>query len=91
MSTRRTETRSSSSHSIFGSPLSELPSQLPTRRDVARHFMFLKGDKYTGSKEILPVIAQLLFNRWNRVNIPPQFLQNIKTKLVSAAMISAFC
>lgn len=73
-------TRGSASHSIFGSPLIEMPaSQLPTRGEVARHFLFLKENKYASNKEVLPVLAHVLIDFWNRASIPPQPLKNIKT------------
>lgn len=76
-------TRSSSSHSVFGSPLQELPTnELPTRLQVGRHFLFLKENKFCSNKYIAPDLAQILINIWNRASIPPQSLKNVKTKLL---------
>ena len=68
-------TRGSVSHSIFGPPLPELSiSQLPTRGDVGRHFLFLKENKYAFNKEVLRVLRQLLTDLWNTASILPQSL-----------------
>jgi len=77
------KTRGYASHSIFGSPLSELSSSqlLLTRGQVARHFLFLKHGKYTSSKEVLPMLSQRLVDLWNHASIPTQPLKNIKTRL----------
>jgi hypothetical protein len=76
-------TRSSSSHSVFGSPLPELPTnELPTRLHVGRHIMFLKENKFRRNNNIAPHLAQILIDLWNRAGIPPQPLKNVKTKLL---------
>jgi len=76
------KTRGCASHSIIGSPLRELSSfQLPTRGQVARHFLYLKHGKYTSNKEVLPMLRQRLVDLWNHASIPTQPLKNIKTRL----------
>ena len=76
-------TRSSSSHSVFGSPLPELPTnELPTRLQVGKHILFLKESKFCSNKDIAPHLAQILIDLWNRASIPPQSLKNVKLKLL---------
>lgn len=77
------QTRAGASHGIFGSPLSELPlTELPTRSQVARHFLFLKENKYASNKDVIPELAEAIIHLWNRSGIPTQSLKNIKTKLL---------
>ena len=78
----KSTTRLSMSHSIFGAPLTELPStQLSLQSEVARQFLFLKTNKHKSNKEIIPVLGQLLIEIWNRASIPSQSLKNVYTKL----------
>jgi len=75
--------RACASHGIFGSPLSELPlTELPTRIQVARHFLFLKENKYVSNKDVIPKLAETIIHLWNRSGIPTQSQKNIKTKLL---------
>lgn len=76
------KTRSASSHSVFGSPLSELPlTELPTRLQVGRYFLSLKDSKYTNNKNIVPQVSQTLIDLWTRAGIPTQPLKNVKLKV----------
>ena len=78
----REKTRASSKHSIYGNPLPELPqTELPTRIQVARHFLFLKESKYACNKDVIPELSEKLVHLWNRAGIPTQSLKNVKTKL----------
>src|SRR5688572_30856307 len=59
------KTRSASSHSVFGSPLPELPlTELPTRLQVGRYFLSLKDSKYSCNKDIVPQVSQTLIDLW---------------------------
>jgi len=79
---RKPKTRGYASQSIFGSPLSQLSSsQLPTRGQVARHYLFLIHDKNTSNKEVVPMLSERLVDLWNHASIPTQPLNNIKTRL----------
>lgn len=76
-------TRATTSHTVFGSPVSELPlSELRTHLQVARHFLFLEENKYTSKKEVIPELAQAFAGLWNRASIPVQPIKNVKTKLL---------
>lgn len=76
------KTRSASSHSIFGSPLSELPlTELPTRLQVGCYFLSLKDSKYTSNKDTVPQVSQTLVELWTRAGIPSQPLKNVKLKV----------
>jgi hypothetical protein len=57
-------------------------SELPTRLQVARHFMFLKENKYASNTEIVPHLAQTVIDIWNRTGIPSQIFEAVKTSLV---------
>ena len=75
--------RACASHGIFGSPLSELPlTELPTRIQVAHHFLFLKENKYASNKDVIPELAETIIHLWNRSGIPTQSQKNVKTKLL---------
>jgi hypothetical protein len=76
-------TRKAASHVAFGHPLQDLPtSELPTRLDVARHFLFLKDKKSSSNKDVIPQLSQALIDVWIRAGIPPQPLKNVKMKLM---------
>ena len=76
------KTRSSVRHGLLGDSLSELPlSELPTASQVAKHFLFLKYNKYSNNKEIIPIISQSLIKLWERAGIPPQTFKNVKRKI----------
>jgi hypothetical protein len=76
------KTRSASSHSVFGSPLPELPlTELPTRLQVGRYFLSLKDSKYSCNKDTVPQVSQTLIDLWTRAGIPSQPLKNVKLKV----------
>ena len=76
-------TRSTSSHSVFGSSLQELSTdELPTRLQVGKHILFLKENKFRNNKDVAPHLAQILIDHWNHASIPPQSLKNVKRKLL---------
>jgi len=82
-SVHKPSTRASTSHSVFGGPLPELPiSELPTRLQVGRHFIFLKENKFSANKDIVPQVADTLTDIWNRAGIPTQPPKNVKVKLL---------
>lgn len=75
-------TRSASSNSVFGSPLTELPlTELPTRLQVGRYFLSLKDNKYNSNKSIVPQVSETLIDLWTRAGIPSQPLKNVKLKV----------
>jgi hypothetical protein len=76
------KTRSSSTHSVFGNPLEEIPNtELPTKLQVGQHVMYLKDSKFSNNKDLIPHLAQVLIDLWYRASIPPQSLKAVKTKL----------
>ena len=69
--------------SLVRSPLSQLSlTELPTRSQVARHFLFLKENKYASNKDVIPELSETIIQLWNRSGIPTQSLKNAKTKLL---------
>jgi len=71
----------------------ELPSNvLPARRHVDQHIRFLNEIKFCSNKDIVPHVAQIFTDLWNRASMPAQPLKNVKAKLVSfMAEVSAAC
>jgi len=79
----KVKTRSTTSHSVFGAPLSELSfSQLPTHDTVARHFLFLKDSRYKSNKEIAPILCKKLIAIWDKANIPTQSSRAVTRKII---------
>ena len=75
-------TRAAARHCVLGESISELPQiELPTKLQIAKHFLHLKETKYSGHKELVPVICQSVIKIWDRAGIPQQPLKTIKTKL----------
>ena len=71
-------TRNYKSHTIFGTPLFELPiGQLPTNVDVVRHAIALKSTKYARNKSILPVAVENVQKIWTKANVPTMTRQSI--------------
>ena len=63
--------------------MSDLPlTELPTRIEGARYFLFLKENKYASNKDVIPELSEAIIHLWNRSGIPTQSLKNVKTKLL---------
>ena len=76
-------TRTSTSHSIFGSPLPELPHyELPTKQQVGRYIQYIKDNKYKRNKDVIPDVSEALTEIWKKASIPVQPIKNVKTKLL---------
>ena len=76
-------TRTSTSHSVFGSPLPELNHyELPTKQQVGRYIQHIKDNKYKRNKDVIPDVSEALTEIWKKVSIPVQPIKNVKTKLL---------
>ena len=76
-------TRTSTSHSVFGSPLPELPHyELPTKQQVGRYIQYIKDNKYKRNKDVIPDVSEALTEIWKKASIPVQPIKNVKTKLL---------
>jgi hypothetical protein len=71
------------SHSLYDGPPPELPmTEILTRLQVERHFIFLKENKFAANKDIDPQVADSLNDNWNRAGIPAMPLKDVKIKLL---------
>ena len=75
-------TRTARSHSIFGLPIFSLPtSQLPIKRDVARHILDLKYSKFLKNNESLQFAVGNVVKLWNLASIPTLPKKSIENKM----------